>query len=313
MHEMGEIKRAQEQKVDGVSVQKLRENHETIQQLTSQLQEMQEQIKRNISGDRVVQRNVRSGFRLHSEASVHDQVRQEIGGWTANDGGSVVLFCCLHDVSCDWDWRWPCIFLVTLHCALHPIIRLKKKNRWILCMILEIFKKWNQKEWKVVSRFKSTCDDSEFSLCINLEYRENVFGNEVSTSDSPRDFPQRIQSDDVQRNREAVPEAGRMKTIHTSEDRLNQGTIPTPTFATKPWTTSSRMRVELPQSHIVGQQRQQISELQFDKFPNPQSFLVWKFGSKLKWQLVLIFHRMLCCGSRTWRWWPRDGVTMACA
>ena len=27
---------------------------------------------------------------------------------------------------------------------------------------------------------------------------------------------------------------------------------------------------------MVGQQRQQISELLFDKIPNPQSFLVWK-------------------------------------
>ena len=31
--------------------------------------------------------------------------------------------------------------------------------------------------------------------------QENVFGNQFSTFDSPRDFPQRIQSDDVQRNR----------------------------------------------------------------------------------------------------------------
>ena len=44
MHEMGEIKRAQEQRVDEVSVQKLKENHETIQQLTSQLQQMQDQM-----------------------------------------------------------------------------------------------------------------------------------------------------------------------------------------------------------------------------------------------------------------------------
>ena len=44
MHEMGESKRAQEQRVDEVSVQKLRENHETIQQLTSELQQMQEQM-----------------------------------------------------------------------------------------------------------------------------------------------------------------------------------------------------------------------------------------------------------------------------
>ena len=37
---MEEIKRAQEQRIDEVSLQKLRENHETIQQLTSQLQQI---------------------------------------------------------------------------------------------------------------------------------------------------------------------------------------------------------------------------------------------------------------------------------
>ena len=52
MLEMGEIQRAQEQRIDEVSVQKLRENHETIQQLTSQLQQMQEQmISMDDSGD----------------------------------------------------------------------------------------------------------------------------------------------------------------------------------------------------------------------------------------------------------------------
>ena len=44
MHEMGEMKRAQERRVDEVSVQKLRENHEAIKNLTFQLQEMQEQM-----------------------------------------------------------------------------------------------------------------------------------------------------------------------------------------------------------------------------------------------------------------------------
>ena len=42
MHEMGEIKRGRGLRVDEVSVQKLTENHETIQKLPSQLQEMQE-------------------------------------------------------------------------------------------------------------------------------------------------------------------------------------------------------------------------------------------------------------------------------
>ena len=107
--------------------------------------------------------------------------------------------------------------------------------------------------------------------------QEKVFGNQFSTIDSPRDHPQRIHSDDVRLNREAVPEAGRTK---TSEDRPNQGTIPMPTFATKPLTTSSTMLVDFPQNSMVGQQRQQISELQFDKFLNPPSFLAWKIRFK---------------------------------
>ena len=44
VHEMGEMKRAQELRVDEVSVQKIRENHKTIRQLTFQLQQMQEQM-----------------------------------------------------------------------------------------------------------------------------------------------------------------------------------------------------------------------------------------------------------------------------
>ena len=53
-----------------------------------------------------------------------------------------------------------------------------------------------------------------------------------------------------------------------------------PTFATEPWTTSSTIPMELPRNDMVGQQRQQISELQFDKFTNPQSFLTWKIRIK---------------------------------
>ena len=44
MHEMGEMTRAHELRVDEFSVQKLRESHETILRLTSQLQEMQERV-----------------------------------------------------------------------------------------------------------------------------------------------------------------------------------------------------------------------------------------------------------------------------
>ena len=44
MHEKGEMKRAQELRVDEFSFQKLRESHEIIQRLTSQVQELQERM-----------------------------------------------------------------------------------------------------------------------------------------------------------------------------------------------------------------------------------------------------------------------------
>ena len=126
--------------------------------------------------------------------------------------------------------------------------------------------------------------------------QENVFGNQCSMFDSPRDYPQRIQSDNVHGNREAVPEAGRTKTIHTSEDRQIHGTIPMPTCATKPWTTSSTMPVELPLNYMVRQQRQQTSELQFDRFPIPHSFLCWKIRFKNQvttWYAFTIGHYVM--------------------
>ena len=43
-HEMEEMKRAQEMRVDEFSIHKLRESHATIQELTSQMQELQETV-----------------------------------------------------------------------------------------------------------------------------------------------------------------------------------------------------------------------------------------------------------------------------
>ena len=42
---------------------------------------------------------------------------------------------------------------------------------------------------------------------------------------------------------------------------LNRGTIPMPTFARRPSTISSSFPVNIPQNSMVGQQRQQLSEL----------------------------------------------------
>ena len=90
----------------------------------------------------------------------------------------------------------------------------------------------------------------------------------------------RISSDDVQRNREAALGDPKVKTSLISEDGQNYGAIPMPMFVSRPLTTSSKHPVDIPQNCVVGQQRQQMSELQFDKFPNPQSFVVWKIRFK---------------------------------
>ena len=44
MHELEMMKRAQVEQVDEMSIQKYRDNHETIQRLTSQLQQLREQM-----------------------------------------------------------------------------------------------------------------------------------------------------------------------------------------------------------------------------------------------------------------------------
>ena len=137
--------------------------------------------------------------------------------------------------------------------------------------------------WKIVSRFQSACDDSEFSCFAQPRWnrsglQEIVFGNQFSTCDPPSDYYQRIQSDDVQKEtEERLHGAERTKTSHTSEDRQNQGTIPMLTFAPRAvdyefYNTGGITR----RTTWSDSKRQQMSELQFDKFPNPSSFLVWK-------------------------------------
>ena len=129
----------------------------------------------------------------------------------------------------------------------------------------------------------------------------NTSGIQENVSDSLRDHPQRIHSCASQREQGLVPQAtgtGTLGTLFARDDKQNRGTIPMPTFAGRPWTMSSLIPVEFPQNSMVGQQRQQISELQFDKFPNPQSFLVWKIRFKNQMTICSDFHRMLRCGSK---------------
>ena len=110
--------------------------------------------------------------------------------------------------------------------------------------------------------------------------QENVFGNQFSTFDSPRDHPHGIHSCETQRERGSVPQATGTGTLFTRDDKQSRDTLPMPTFAGRPSTTSSTIPLEFQQNSTIGQQRQQMSELQFDKFPNLQKFLVRKIRFK---------------------------------
>ena len=105
----------------------------------------------------------------------------------------------------------------------------------------------------------------------------NIFGNQFSTFDSPRDRPQGVHCCKTQREQGPVPQAAGTGTPCSQEETKNRGTIPKPTFAGKPSTVSSLIPVEFPHNSMVGQQ---ISVLQSDKLPHPQSFLFWKNTSQ---------------------------------
>ena len=198
MHEVGEMKRAQELRVD--AVQKLRENHETIQNLTSHLQEMQEQMN------------------------------------SMNDSGE------FQEVESNHSGRPS---YVSSQPAVIPSSR------------------------SMLSRDKRL----PFDTWNTSGLQENAFGNQFFyTFDSPRHHSQRIHPCATPRKKGSVPQATGTGTFFTRDDKQDRDKIPIPTFAGRPSTMSSILPVKFPQNSMIGQQRQHISELQFDKFPNPQSF-----------------------------------------
>ena len=104
--------------------------------------------------------------------------------------------------------------------------------------------------------------------------QENVFCNQFSTVDSFRNHYQRIHHSTTPGDTWSVPVHIGTRTSVARDEHLNRGTIPIPTFARRPSTMNSLFPVDIPQNSMVGQQRQQISELQFDKFPTlPHSYV----------------------------------------
>ena len=86
-----------------------------------------------------------------------------------------------------------------------------------------------------------------------------------------------------------------------------KGTIPMSTFARRPSTLSSLFPVDIPQNSMVGQQRQQRSELQFDTFPTPFHILmledkIWKPSYYLFWFSIGSYVMDQESKGLNWRW-----------
>ena len=108
----------------------------------------------------------------------------------------------------------------------------------------------------------------------------NVFGNQFSTVDLSRKHYQRIHHSTTPGATGSIPVQLGTGILVARDEDLTCGTTPIPTFATRPSTISSLFPVDTPQNFMVGQQRQQISELQFDKLPTPSTLLCWKIRFK---------------------------------
>ena len=112
---------------------------------------------------------------------------------------------------------------------------------------------------------------------------KRFFGTQCSTFGLPRKPSEGTHYDvahETRRETESVTRAMGTGTSFARDDEQNKGTIPMPMFARRPSTMSSSILVEIPQDLMVGEQRQKTSELQFDKFPAPHSFLCWKIRFK---------------------------------
>ena len=136
-----------------------------------------------------------------------------------------------------------------------------------------------------------------------LDHRKTFVVISFLKFDSSRNHSQRIHLSTTQGDAGSVPvDIGTRSPVARDEHRLRE-TIPMPTFARRPSTMSSFVPVGIPQSSVVGQQRLQISELQFDKFPAPLTFPCWEIRFKNQVTLLVLVHpRRRCYGSKRWRW-----------
>ena len=135
-----------------------------------------------------------------------------------------------------------------------------------------------------------------------LGLQENFFGNQVSTFDSYQNHHQGIHHHTTPGVTGSIPvHTGTGTPVARDEDQ-HWGTIAMPTFPRKSSTMSSFIAVAIPQNSVAGQQRLQMSELQFDKFPTPSSFMYLKIRFKTQVSSCADFpFRCYVSGSKKWR------------
>ena len=153
------------------------------------------------------------------------------------------------------------------------------KNRWILWMIQENFKNGIEARWEIVLRSQSTSGYSKFTFHAELRHtlatwhteyvgpQENVLVINLLRLMRPEII---IKELIILRHRELQVRFQCILVHGPLSQEMKDRTwsaVPMPTFARRPSTMSSLLPVDIPQNSVVEQQRQQISELQFDKLP----------------------------------------------
>ena len=129
----------------------------------------------------------------------------------------------------------------------------------------------NQQGFQVRDLWWAATNACNLKHGIHLDCKENVFANPRSTLGSlqiPCQGTHPFMTSTAAGEAPALISTGRPV---AKEDERKGSTIPMPTFARMPTTMNSSVPVDIPQSSMVGQRRQQVSEIQFDKFPTPSS------------------------------------------
>ena len=141
--------------------------------------------------------------------------------------------------------------------------------------------------------------------------QENAFANQFSTFDSARDRHQRIHSCAPQRERGSVPQAAGSETPFTRDDKQNQGTIPMPTFATRPFTTRSTVPMNFCRIPWLDRKDSKYGNRKSTGSLIHNRSWCGKQDSKHSFQVVLIFRRKLCYGRKKWCEWNCDDAWLS--